>query len=629
MRRGRFRPPLRRGSLRNPRREDCGRCVPRRFDAATARTARRARIAAETSVPAATATAYGYVATPIPPPAGRTRTRAYGINSQGEVAARAANYSDADQKEIDRQAFVWDPVNGSRPLPTLSGESGVWGLNDDGIVSGYSYNDNTVPLQHAVRWDTTTEPFTLTEIGTLANATTGARGDTSTAYDLSEPGRIAGYSDIPNDDGTFVPFHAILFDDTSGLLDLGTFDTSFPEFQHGYSISYDVNSPGQVVGLASSTEGGNWHFLPFVSDATGTLHELARDPAYSGSQEWYAVAINDSGLIGGHVIAAPNQSFPYYWPDEAAQPVPVTLPSAYPYGEIYGMNAQGQMVGILWNDAGTEHAFVFDTTQGARDLNDLVDPAGGWVISFARDINDSGQIVGSGTINGLARGFLLTPSSLVMGRISGSVRHKVGDAPLPDVAVRIYDSMGGFATEATTDSQGDYTTDWLSPDDYFAVTSNTLGFPEQLYSNLPCAACDPTTGTPVTVTAGSVAPGVDFKLGPLLPSLAVDDASVTEGNSGTVNASFHVTLSAASPQTVTVLLATANGTARSRTDYTRKLTTLRFLPGETMKAVTIAVKGDTRDEADETFFVNLRTPRKATIADGQGVGTILDDDPQP
>src|SRR5262245_10578660 len=52
------------------------------------------------------------------------------------------------------------------------------------------------------------------------------------------------------------------------------------------------------------------------------------------------------------------------------------------------------------------------------------------------------------------------------------------------------------------------------------------------------------------------------------PTLAINDVTVTEGNSGTVNANFTVRLSAASTQTVTVKYATANGTATAPADYT-------------------------------------------------------------
>jgi hypothetical protein len=311
-----------------------------------------------------------------------------------------------------------------------------------------------------------------------------------------------------------VPFHAILYDDFTGLTDLGTFDTTYPEWQHGYSISYDANTLGQVVGIASSTEGGVWHFRPFVYDAAKGLQELQRDPAYADpSREWYAVAINDSELIGGHVIATAGQSLPYYWPDAAAAPIPLGMPPTFPYGEIYAVNAAGQMVGIMWNDASVEHAFVFDAALGVRDLNALADPAGGWTFEFARDINDSGQIVGSGTWNGLVRGFVLTPVGL-LGQVSGSVRHNLTGAALEGVTVSLYGAAGVLASQAVTDSQGRYTSPLLTAGTYFAVTGNASGFPEQLYRGLPCAPCNPTTGTPVNVVAGGIASGVDFELGP-------------------------------------------------------------------------------------------------------------------
>src|SRR2546430_2538583 len=54
-----------------------------------------------------------------------------------------------------------------------------------------------------------------------------------------------------------------------------------------------------------------------------------------------------------------------------------------------------------------------------------------------------------------------------------------------------------------------------------------------------------------------------------------------------------------------------------------------FAPGVTIQPVTVTVNGDTKFEPNETFFVNLSNPTNATIADGQGQGTILNDDAQP
>ena len=56
---------------------------------------------------------------------------------------------------------------------------------------------------------------------------------------------------------------------------------------------------------------------------------------------------------------------------------------------------------------------------------------------------------------------------------------------------------------------------------------------------------------------------------------------------------------------------------------------MNFGIGETTKTVTVPVKGDLTDEFDETFFVNLTEEQNAVIADGQGLGTILDNDPEP
>ena len=113
------------------------------------------------------------------------------------------------------------------------------------------------------------------------------------------------------------------------------------------------------------------------------------------------------------------------------------------------------------------------------------------------------------------------------------------------------------------------------------------------------------------------------------PELSIDDVTVTEGNSGTTNATFTVSLSAASGRAVSVNYATADGTATAPGDYLSTSGTLAFDPGETTQSVSVTVNGDLLDEANETYFVNLTAPVNATIADGQGLGTITDNDPPP
>jgi disulfide oxidoreductase YuzD len=110
----------------------------------------------------------------------------------------------------------------------------------------------------------------------------------------------------------------------------------------------------------------------------------------------------------------------------------------------------------------------------------------------------------------------------------------------------------------------------------------------------------------------------------LPPSLRVTDVTITEGNSGTKDATFVVSLSLASGKTVTVGYGTADDTAIAGSDYVATSGVLTFAPGETSKSVNVAVKGDKVKESAETFFLNLANPLNATVADAQGVGTIKD-----
>ena len=113
---------------------------------------------------------------------------------------------------------------------------------------------------------------------------------------------------------------------------------------------------------------------------------------------------------------------------------------------------------------------------------------------------------------------------------------------------------------------------------------------------------------------------------PVLPTLSVGDASLVEGNSGTKQMVFTVSLSQAATGPVTVNYATANGTATAGQDYVAKSGTITFAAGETQKTVSVTINGDKVGELDESLTLNLSSPSGATLADGAAVGTILTDD---
>ena len=111
-----------------------------------------------------------------------------------------------------------------------------------------------------------------------------------------------------------------------------------------------------------------------------------------------------------------------------------------------------------------------------------------------------------------------------------------------------------------------------------------------------------------------------------LPALGIADATVDEDVG---DASFTVTLSAASAETVTVDYTTVAGTATTGADYTAVSGTLSIGPGETTGIISVPIVDDDEDEASETFEVRLTSKTHATLGDGVGLGTITDNDDPP
>lgn len=147
------------------------------------------------------------------------------------------------------------------------------------------------------------------------------------------------------------------------------------------------------------------------------------------------------------------------------------------------------------------------------------------------------------------------------------------------------------------------------------------------------ALSNPTGGATIGSPANSVLTIVDDDV-PVLGTFSINDLSLREGNSGAVN--FVFTISYTGPvQPASVQYATANGTAVSGVDYLPASGTVTFnspiagpegLPAPQTATITVVVNSDVVKEANETFFVNLSNPTGGTIADGQGVGIIIDDD---
>lgn len=137
----------------------------------------------------------------------------------------------------------------------------------------------------------------------------------------------------------------------------------------------------------------------------------------------------------------------------------------------------------------------------------------------------------------------------------------------------------------------------------------------------------PGTGNPGTGNPGT---GGDPKpTEPMLPSLSIKDLSIQEGNSGSKNAIFNVSLSEAFEQPVSVKYATVDGSAKAGEDYEKTTGNLTFDAGQTNQTISVAVKGDTKVESNEKFSLQLSNLNKATFTNSKATVTILNDDRIP
>ena len=264
-------------------------------------------------------------------------------------------------------------------LGTLYGsQSWAAGINDSGQGVGNSSADFPVAA--------TTHAFLysdgyMTDLGTLS--THG--GANSQATGINASGQVVGSSDT-----TFGGQHAFLY--TAGLLmaDLGTLGGAS-------SFGAGINASGQVVGYSRIAGDSVQHAFLYSG---GQMIDLGT----FGASNSAATGINASGRIVGYSWT-PGDAFQIAF--LYANGIRASLGSlGGTASAAWGINASGQIVGASYTtaNAATTHAFLY-TGGTMTDLNSLLPAGSGWQLSDARSINDSGQIVGWGIINGQTHAF--------------------------------------------------------------------------------------------------------------------------------------------------------------------------------------------------------------------------------
>lgn len=273
-------------------------------------------------------------------------------------------------------AVLWD-ANGSNLLTPLPGsiQSEALGLNASQAVVGWCVDSSYNVL--ATLW-TAGAPQDLNGL-----VTGGAPLYLYEAHDVEERGRIVG---VGYDTMTFLS-HAFLFD--HGIVtDLGSL--------HGgtdSSLAVAVNRHLVAAGESSTAGGASRHACRF--DASGVL-DLHDPTLMGGAPSWSSAIARDGSIAGGYGFPIGTRSF--LWDGSKVVDLSSIIPGR---SRVLGMNDFGDLVGWYdqWSTGTTFQLSAFAVHHGVfTDLNTVIDPASGWSLVSATDIDDEGRIVGEGTL---------------------------------------------------------------------------------------------------------------------------------------------------------------------------------------------------------------------------------------
>jgi probable HAF family extracellular repeat protein len=241
------------------------------------------------------------------------------------------------------------------------------------------------------------EGGTAHDLGTLS----GGYGHSSYASAINNAGLIVGYSDFRDQFGNNPRDRACVSDNGSTWVSLGTLPGASTYSSHAWAI----NESGVIGG---ESRDANFKELPCLwPDGTASSIQALSLPVGFQAAGWVN-GLNDNADAVGAVESTSSQRRAVLWPSDQS---PVNL-GTLPGGDVsfaMDINNLGQVVGSSGYDY---RAFIWEDGQ-MRDLNDRIAANSGWTLRFANSINDAGQIVGAGTLSGERHAFLLSPVKLI------------------------------------------------------------------------------------------------------------------------------------------------------------------------------------------------------------------------
>jgi probable HAF family extracellular repeat protein len=314
---------------------------------------------------------------------GGTTSHATAINATGQIAG----FSFLREDQAQNAFLIGGGGSAPRNLGTLGGNhSYAYAINASGRVAGAA--NIASGAFHAFL--STGNGGPITDLGTLG-------GTNSYAYGVDNIGRVVGYSQTPGNGAT----HAFISAPNGGALrSLGTLAPNTNSF------AFAINNSGQVTGNSGTSSGFNHAFISGVNG--GALRDLGT----LGGRFSFGLALNNYGQVTGRSETASGQTHAFL--------SGVNGGPLQDLGTLGGFSSFGQAVNDLgWvtgssflSDNSSQRAFLYTAASGMIDLNTLLPVSSGWILTEGRGINENGQIVGVGVIDGQTHGFLLTPQSL-------------------------------------------------------------------------------------------------------------------------------------------------------------------------------------------------------------------------
>ena len=319
----------------------------------------------------------------------------FSVNSSGQVVGSSQS-PDQSTRAISYSGGVFSDVT---PLFASGGEARS--INGQGQIAGTTYIDGR---PQATAW----QNGTATTLGDLG-------GGESYGMAVDDSGTVVGMAATANGEGHMFAY------ENGVMRDLGAPNGA------DWASPYGVNANGQVIGTSMNSAGRFSAFLWSEEDGYVVLGTL-------GGRCSYANSINDDGEIVGHALTRSGYAHAFSYSDGVMHDLG-TLGGTSSYA--YGINGSGAAVGYSLLANGLTHAFLFDGGV-MLDLNAMFGGGSGWELTGAYGINDAGQIVGSGLLNGLEHAFLLNPvaSSPVAFRSASMM------APVPEPGTGVLIALG-------------------------------------------------------------------------------------------------------------------------------------------------------------------------------------------